>query len=453
MGRRAWWVLASAVGAAVAAPGVAATAPLDRVHPDPGYATDVDPHPDEPFALHVGAVHEHSGYSDGDPGTVPRDYFDAARTGVNGTGRGVILDFLFSSEHSDNDELPITTNQGCLPPGNPLACSHVTDAEHLRKWATTLEQAYAASTDSFTGMRGFEWTNDVYNHMNVYFSTNVVNVKTDGSYFSMDVMWDWLREPVASGGGADGLVTFNHPGREPSLTPFDSGGPHSELLTSLAGGANWNDLRYVPDVDGNVVGMEVNGGDDIEYYVLALTNGWHIGAVAAEDEHGRNWASSDQSKTLVLTRGRAPQDYYWALRNHRTIAVQDALVGGAPGTRAQVPSILFWADGASVDDPGSTVLGGIAGGGGSHSLHVSLAGLPAGASAALVSDAAGALGSPVPLGVADAGGALDATHTVTAPADGEDWWFVVVCLPGAAGPCGTTRDYAAVTAPIWIAAG
>ena len=287
--------------------------------------------------LRVGAVHEHSSYSDGDPTAVPRDYFDAARTGVNGTGQGVVLDFLLSSEHSDNNSLPLTTNEACLPPGNPLACSHVTDPDHLRKWASTLEQANEASSDVFTALRGFEWTNDVYNHMNVYLSTNVVNVKVDGSYLSMDVMWDWLREPVARGGGADALVTFNHPGREPSLTPFDSGGPHSALLTTLAGGANWNDLAYVPDVDDNVAGMEVNGGDDIEYYVLALTNGWHIGAVAAEDEHGRNWSSSDQGKTLMLTRGRSPQDHYFALQHHRTVAVQDALIGGAPGDAGDVP--------------------------------------------------------------------------------------------------------------------
>ena len=127
-------------------------------------------------------------------------------------------------------------------------------------------------------MRGFEWTNDYFNHMNVYFSTNFANVKIDGSYASMDFFWNWLREPVTKGGGADGLVTFNHPGGDPHLTPFDGGFPHTKVLAQFPGGGNWNDLAYVPDVDDRVAGMEVNGGDDIEWYVKALTKGWHIGA-------------------------------------------------------------------------------------------------------------------------------------------------------------------------------
>ena len=52
--------------------------------------------------------------------------------------------------------------------------------------------------------------------------------------------------------------------------------------------------------------MEVNGGDDIEWYVKALTKGWHIGAVANEDEHQREWSTSADGKTLILTRGTTP---------------------------------------------------------------------------------------------------------------------------------------------------
>ena len=421
---------------------------------DPGYATDTDPSPGQPFALRVGAVHEHSSYSDGDPTAIPLDYFNAGRTGHNqaedGTDTGVRLDFMLSSEHSDNAQIPITTSAACLDPTGWAACSHVGDAEHHRKWTATLEQAVEATDAEFTAMRGFEWTNDVYNHMNVYLSTNFLNVKIDGSYASMDVMWDWLRTPVSEGGGADGLVTFNHPGGEPSLTPFDDGMPHNALLASR-GGANWNDLAYVPDVDDRVAGIEVNGGDDIEWYVRGLTNGWHIGPVAAEDEHEREWSSSTQGKTLMLTRGGSPQDYYFALQHHRTVAVLDELVGGAPSEPAEVPSILFYADGADVQDPAATVLGGTIAGGGTHVLNVELAGLPAGSRVSLVGSAAGGLATPIPLGAADAAGALSAAHAVVSPATGEDWWFVVVCGPGGSAVCGTDHDYAAVTAPIWLA--
>jgi hypothetical protein len=426
--------------------------------PDPQYLTGTDPSPDGRLALRVGAVHEHSSYSDGDPTAIPADYFAAARTGHNGRGggdddSGVRLDFLMSSEHSDNAQLPITTSADCIDPSGipdgtlpPLACSHVLDDDHHEKWAATLRQAVEASDESFAAMRGFEWTNDVYNHMNVYLSTNVVNVKVGTGYVTMDAMWDWLRRPVAQGGGADALVTFNHPGRPPSLTPFDSGLPHSALLAA-AGGENWNDVEYVPDVDERVAGMEVNGGDDLSWFVRALANGWHIGPVAAEDEHGRNWASSDQPKTLLLTRGTSARDYYFALQHHRSVAVLDDLVGGAAGEHASFPQILYWADGADIHDPASTLLGSTATGGPTHVLRAGLTGLPAGSPVALVSNT----GAPLVVGTAGADGALAVEHEVRSPASGEDWWFLVVCRPTSTA-CGADEDYVAVTAPIWIAA-
>ncbi|MGH8560568.1 MAG: CocE/NonD family hydrolase, partial [Nevskiales bacterium] len=93
-------------------------------NPDPGYRPDGSYNEAEdgrPLQLMVGAVHEHSGYSDGDPTAIPRDYFNSAKTGHNvpdsGTGdTGVKLDFMFSSEHSDNAAIPITTAAVCIDP-------------------------------------------------------------------------------------------------------------------------------------------------------------------------------------------------------------------------------------------------------------------------------------------------------------------------------------------------
>ena len=282
---------------------------------DPGYAVDADPSPGAPYDWKIGAVHEHSGYSDGAIDSVPRDYFRAARDGINRSGSdgrntAVKLDFLFSSEHSDNAQVTPTTNAECLTgPEQALTCAHLTDSTFWWKWPATLRQAREESTDQFTAVRGYEWTNDFYNHLNVYFSTNFRNVKIDGSYVALDRMWQWLQQPVSEGGGADGLVTFNHPGSSPKLSPFDGGFPHSELLASTTLD-NWNEVAYVPEVDDRVVGMEVNGGEDIEWFVRALTNGWHIAPVAAEDHHALAWASETMHKTLILTRGTSAQDYY-----------------------------------------------------------------------------------------------------------------------------------------------
>ena len=64
----------------------------------------------------------------------------------------------------------------------------------------------------------------------------------------------------------------------------------------------------MPEVEERVVGIEVNGGDDLSWYVRALERGWHVGPIAAEDEHQREWSTSERGKTLVLTRGRSPRD-------------------------------------------------------------------------------------------------------------------------------------------------
>lgn len=451
-------------------------------HPDPKYLAESDPNPSAPFFQAVGAVHEHSGYSDGDPASAPRDYFRAGRTGHNladngSDDTGVILDFMFSSEHSDNEKLPATTSAACIPfsqnfaenpeeilgsdpaaLANLLDCSHVQDSHHYYKWLANLEQAVAESTyqvdpaSGFTAIRGFEHTNDYYNHLNVYFSTNVVNVKVDGSLLDLNIFWDWLRRPVAEGGGADALVTFNHPGGNPHLSPFDGGLPTGDLLQATKGGANWNDLAFVDAaIDERVVGMEVNGGDDIEWYVKALSKGWHVGPVAAEDEHQREWSTSSDGKTLILTRGRSPQDYYFAFRNRRTAAIRDPLVGGTPGAKAQVPMIHYWTGVAGSTVQTGTPLGSIVRANGEQLLHISLSNLPEPAQVALVSNTGGGQANPIPLGLS-AEGVFNATHSVSVPATGEDWYFVVICPASEGENCGKNQNYWGVTAPLWFAA-
>jgi hypothetical protein len=431
---------------------------------DPQYVAGTDPSPGQPFEQLVGVLHEHSSFSDGFPGTRPSDYWTAARTGHNvgrdGTDTGVIVDFLYSSEHSENEKLPITTSADCIAITGlddllaPLACSAIDQPDHYVKWAETLRMAIDATDvdpatgayTGFTAIRGFEYTNDVWNHLGVYFSRNVINAKIDGAYLDPGIFYDWLREPVDAGGGADALVVFNHPGGDPALTPFDGDLPHNDLLGELLGGGNWNQYAHVPDVDDRVAGMEIRGGDDLSWYLRALGNGWHLGPIGAEDEHGREWSSAEQGKTLVLVRGRSPRDHYFALQQHRSVAILADLVGGAPGERAVVPTIHYWADGTSIDDPAATVLGGTSTTGGPHVLSFVGTGLPPGSPVALLGSSAGA---PQPIGLVDGAGGLGVAVDVASPVAGEDWWFVVVCPPGTT-DCGTGTAYSAVTAPIWF---
>lgn len=83
---------------------------------------------------YFGALHEHSGYSDGYPGTTPRDYFASAKS--------FGLDFLGSSEHSYNSDLPVVFNENCAKPENADQCP-VADSDSpedsFPKWEATKE--------------------------------------------------------------------------------------------------------------------------------------------------------------------------------------------------------------------------------------------------------------------------------------------------------------------------
>lgn len=287
------------------------------------------------FEHYIGALHEHSGYSDGWPGSRPEDYFASAK--------GFGLDFLGSGEHSDNSELPITLSEYCLPtegPAAPAECA-VSDKEqpenNIRKWEATLEQARAATNESFTGFRGFEWSSDRFGHINVYFSRNTLNAYRDGGFVALQTFWNWFATPPSMQGGADGLATFNHPG--------------DKNLSTSDPAYNWEQFAYVPAADARMVGLEVFNGtrDYVErgFFTQALDNGWHVGAIGAEDkghEKDDRWGGPEWSKTVLIARDRSEAALREAMLARRFYAVLDNSIridmtaGGRPmGARIGAP--------------------------------------------------------------------------------------------------------------------
>lgn len=269
------------------------------------------------YVLLKGSIHEHSGFSDGAIGTSPVDYFQA--------GREAGLDFMASSEHSDNDSLPLTLDEDCvseqffdcllLPtPDSPTG--------GVQKYQLTGDIAAAASDESFTAIRGFEWTSDRFGHINVFFSQNNLNAKTsDGAAASMESFWLWLGLDPALGGGADGLVVFNHPGREDAI---QSNIPDPAYT--------YNDFAYRPEVADRVVGIEVFGKSsdayDIEngaptegWYPYALDRQWKLGPVGAEDEHGTQWGQANRAKTFIIAKENSLSSIREALLARRMFAV------------------------------------------------------------------------------------------------------------------------------------
>jgi predicted metal-dependent phosphoesterase TrpH len=264
---------------------------------------------------YIGSLHEHSGYSDGYPSSQPRDYYASAK--------GYGLDFLGSGEHSDSADLPMVVSEECLTPA--IADCAIADEDNptdsFRKWDATREQARAATTEDFTGFRGFEWTSDRFGHINVYFSRNDANAKADGGYGVMDTFYNWLtRDPLLEG-GADGLATFNHPG--------------DKKLSADDPGFNWNDFAYVPAADTHMAGIEVfNGNKDFgQYFAHALDKGWHLGAIGAEDkghdpsdgdqQGDDDWGGPKWAKTVFIATDKTEAGLREAMTARRFYAVQD----------------------------------------------------------------------------------------------------------------------------------
>lgn len=369
----------------------------------------------EPRQL-IGALHEHSGYSDGWPGSRPADYYASARDRND-------LHFLGSGEHETNLAAPFVLNEECVE--NPSICliaDPVHPADSFRKWDAMAEQA-AAATDpakDFTGFRGFEWSSDRLGHINVYFSREYTQSAVDGSA-TVDAFYDWLIRPSALGGGSDGLATFNHPGDKSACGQIEVCGPEDDPAF------NWEDFRYVPRADPQMAGIEVFTGDrdygsppghnapPEGWYARALDRGWHVGAIGAEDkghDRGDDWGAPQHAKTVFLASENTTASIREAMRRRAFYAVQDNAL-----------RLRFTVDGAPMGSRLSRV---------------------GGRAMAIRAEATG--GAPVTLELLTSGGKVVATGedrlNVSRPAAGSERWYFV-----RARRAGKSVGY---SSPVWI---
>jgi predicted metal-dependent phosphoesterase TrpH len=337
-------------------PGISALYGAD----EPGRAQGPVGVPGRRFTPYVGTLHAHSGYSDGWPGSTPATYFASAKK--NG------LDFLGSSDHSDFLAAPIVTSDYCYPDSPEELADIATQLadtascvggdpdplKTLTKWEATKGYAAAATTPAFSAFQGFEWSSDVYGHINAYFSKNMSNAKVDG-YPTPKTFYDWATRRPELGGGSDAVLTFNHPGAKDLLKPVREGlgAPDS---TSL----NWNDFAFDPRLDQQMAGLEVfNDGDEFGstrdtalypegYYAHVLDKGWHVAPVGAEDLGHRKsdvWGGPTSPKTVILASNRSPAALRAAMLARRVYAVRDErirldlTVGGLMmGSRLSAPT-------------------------------------------------------------------------------------------------------------------
>lgn len=213
-------------------------------------------------------MHNHTLMSDGDGD--PADAFASMRDAG--------LDVAALTDHSTaSDTLLGDALDGLVPPG-------YTQFSGLsrRDWARTGRLADAADDPgSFTAIRGFEWSDPLLGHMNVWFSAEYTDIL---EATSMRTFYSWLRRDPDGwiglfDGGADGIAGFNHPGRE--------------VL-------RFADFAYDRRLRDRMVSMEIfNRRDDYLFegwdsgmsspLVACLAKGWRTGLTGVTDEHGTEW--------------------------------------------------------------------------------------------------------------------------------------------------------------------
>ncbi|WP_435747377.1 CehA/McbA family metallohydrolase [Nocardioides sp. SYSU DS0663] len=204
-------------------------------------------------------------------------------------------------------------------------------------WKRTGEYADAANHDGdFTAIRGFEWSEPLIGHVNVWFTEHYVDVLQAGL---MQPLLDWLRRKpgLVLDGGAGGIAGFNHPGREPG---------------------RFQEFHYDPRVRDRMVSLELfNRRDDylFEGYadgkssplVACLNAGWRTGITGVTDEHGTDWGHPEgKGRTGLWVKDHSRAGVKRAMLNRRFFATRtsglrvDATATPKGGKPARMGSVL-----------------------------------------------------------------------------------------------------------------
>ncbi|HXA43348.1 MAG TPA: hypothetical protein VNV65_10615 [Candidatus Solibacter sp.] len=223
-----------------------------------------------PYRVLAGSLHDHTTDSDGDTASERIAAF------LHNYRQDLGIDYCALTDHSDFFPLAYQRDTDAAQAGQP-AVVPVPDIWHRQ---AALAKQYRG--EDFSLLRGFEWTNDQENHLNVHFSQNWTSrLGTGDASLRMEPFWDWLNtapvtDPTGSGlgiGGADGIGIFNHPGDKGAL--------------------NWDDYGLQKGAAEKMALIEIHGSygregrldSDAGWYWFALSRGWHVSPVMDWDWH------------------------------------------------------------------------------------------------------------------------------------------------------------------------
>lgn len=267
-------------------------------------------------------MHNHTLFSDGDGEA------SAAYESMKGAG----LDIAALTDHSTLAWAPgIALPDPCTldPTGE---CSGLWGLDE-EEWQATLAMVDAATVTAadaaadpslreFLAVRGFEWSSPTLGHMNVWFSdtwidplhtgglsaattaADFIHEETSADPTGLSVILEellrvvggvqgplgmlgfqqWLAAPAdtpITGGGADGLAGFNHPGRE---------------------AGRFGEFAHDPALQDQVISLELlNRKEDYLFeltdinrpspLIACLGKGWRPGILGVTDEHGTDWGN------------------------------------------------------------------------------------------------------------------------------------------------------------------
>jgi hypothetical protein len=193
----------------------------------------------KPMNIYFGNLHAHTNYSDGSGS--PADGYKWAKDVAK-------MDFYAITDHAE--EL-------------------VGD-----EWYDIGKQAKKFTQNGrFVALRGFEWSSVFDGHANIYNSDYYVNAilyPTAGNLFR------WLQENKA-------YAQFNHPGYD--------GKSFNNLEYKSNAAKNFVAIETGNDMDGNNSGLYIN------YYGIALDNGWKVGPTNNLDNHS---LTDNKHRTAIL---------------------------------------------------------------------------------------------------------------------------------------------------------
>ena len=240
------------------------------------------------YNVYYGQFHSHTEVSDGS-GT-PDDAYRFARDTAK-------LDFFSIADHASYPYDSMMT---------------VADYEGIQNTADSYNQ-----DGTFVTFWGFEWTSDDTSwggpstllgkgHITILNSPDFCRA-TDDSWNDLNELANWMST-------RDVVAFFNHPG-EYNTTFDDFGFSHTDKIVGME---LWNRSADYYTNDGN---HSDDGGKS--FYDEALGRGWYIGASGSQDNHGKDWGTTNEWRLAILAPEKTRTSLFSAMKARRFYSSRD----------------------------------------------------------------------------------------------------------------------------------